>query len=142
MARIEPRVVIFACNWNAQHSLEEAGKQHLSLPSGVRPLRVDCIGQIGSGAILKAFQKGADGVMLVGCTADECRYEFGSRRAAELFESASELVRMLGIHEERLQLCQVHADEGADLARQVREFVDRLAVQEAIVSKWEGAAES
>nr|NIV34940.1 hydrogenase iron-sulfur subunit [Anaerolineae bacterium] len=70
MARSEPRVVIFACNWNAQQSLEEAGKQHLSLPSGVRPLRVDCIGQIGAGAILKAFEKGADGVMLVGCTGD------------------------------------------------------------------------
>ena len=48
MARSEPRVVIFTCNWNAQQSLEEAGKQRLSLPSAVRPLRVNCIGQIGS----------------------------------------------------------------------------------------------
>ena len=129
MARTEPRVVIFTCNWNGQQSLEEAGKQHLALPSGVRPLRVDCIGQVGTGVILKAFQKGADGVMLVGCAAEECRYEFGSSRAAELFEQIRELARMLGIHEDRLQLCQVRAEEGADLIRRVREFVDRLAVQ-------------
>ncbi len=129
MARTEPRAVIFTCNWNAQQSLEEAGKQHLSLPTGVRPLRVDCIGQIGSGAILKAFQKGADGVLLLGCAADECRYEFGSSRAAELFEEVRELARLLGIHEDRLQLCQVHADDAAGLVETVREFVDRLAGQ-------------
>ena len=129
MARSEPRVVIFACNWNAQQSLEEAGKQHLSLPTGVRPLRVDCIGQVGAGALLKAFEKGADGVMLVGCTVDECRYEFGSSRAAELFEEVRELARLLGLHEDRLQLCQVGADQSADLVSRVREFVDRLAGQ-------------
>ncbi len=130
MARIEPRVVIFACNWNSQQSLEDAGKQQLDLPSGVRPLRVDCLGQVGTGVILKAFQKGADGVMLVGCAADECRYEFGSSRAAELFDEVRALARMLGLHEDRLQFVQMHADEGADLIRRVREFVGGLAVQE------------
>lgn len=129
MAGMEPRVVIFTCNWNAQQSLEEAGKHGLSLPPGVRSLTVDCIGQIGSGAILKAFQKGAEGVMLVGCAAEECRYEFGSSRAAELFEEVSKLAQMLGLHEDRLQFLQVRAGEGTDLIGQVREFVDRLSEQ-------------
>ena len=129
MARTEPRVVIFTCNWNALHSLEEAGKQRLNLPSGVRSLKVDCLGQIGSSAILKSFEKGADGVMLVGCTADECRYEFGSRHAAELFEEVLELSALLGLHEDRLQFHQVRAGAGADLIGQVREFVGRLAAQ-------------
>ena len=129
MAGMEPRVVVFTCNWNAQLSLEEAGKQGLRLPPGVRPLKVDCIGQIGSGAILKAFQKGADGVMLVGCAAEECRYEFGSSRAAELFEEVRKLARVLGLHEDRLQFVQVRAGEDTDLIGRVRAFVDRLAEQ-------------
>lgn len=129
MARTEPRVVVFTCNWNALQSLEEAGKQHLNLPPGVRPLKVDCMGQIGSSVILKAFEKGADGVMLVGCTTEECRYEFGSRRAAELFEETRKLARLLGLHENRLQFHQVRAGEGADLIGAVQEFVDRLAAQ-------------
>jgi len=130
MARAEPRVVIFTCNWNALQSLEEAGKQHLNLPPGVRPLKVDCMGQIGSSVILKAFEKGADGVMLVGCTAEECRYEFGSRRAAELVEEVRKLARLLGLHEDRLQFHQVRAGEGADLIGIVQNFVDRLAAQQ------------
>ena len=130
MARTEPRVVIFTCNWNAQQSLEEAGKQHLSLPPGVRPLKVDCMGQIGSSVILKAFQKGADGVMLVGCTAEECRFEFGSRRAAELFEEVRKLTALLGLHEDRLLFHQVRAGEGAELIGTVQDFVDRIAALE------------
>ena len=129
MARTEPRVVIFTCNWNALQSLEEAGKQRLNLPPGVRALKVDCMGQIGSSVILKAFEKGADGVMLVGCTAEECHYEFGSRRAAELFEEVRKLTALLGLHKDRLQFRQVRAGEGTDLIGEVQEFVGRLAAQ-------------
>jgi coenzyme F420-reducing hydrogenase delta subunit len=129
MAHSEPRVVIFICNWNAHQSLEEAGKLHLNYPSGARPLKVDCMGQIGSSLVLKAFEKGADGVMLVGCSPEECHYEFGSRRAAELFEEVRKLAGLLGFHENRLQFHQVRTGEGAELIGKVQAFVDRLAAQ-------------
>lgn len=129
MAHSEPRVVIFICNWNAHKSLEEAGKLHLNYPSGARPLKVDCMGQIGSSLVLKAFEKGADGVMLVGCSPEECHYEFGSRRAAELFEEVRKLAGLLGFHENRLQFHQVRTGEGAELIGKVQAFVDRLAAQ-------------
>lgn len=126
MGESEPRVVIFTCNWNAHKSLEEAGKKHLSFPPGARPLKVGCLGQVGSSVILKAFEKGADGVMLVGCSPEECHYEFGSRRAAELFDEVRELAGILGFREDRLQFHQVHADEGAALIEQVRAFVAQV----------------
>jgi coenzyme F420-reducing hydrogenase delta subunit len=127
MSHSELRVVIFTCNWNAHESLQEAGKQHLSLPAGVRPLKVDCLGQIGASVILKAFEKGADGVMLVGCSPEECHYEFGSRRAAELFEETRTLAKLLGFQTERLAFHQVHIGEGSSLIEKVRAFVARLA---------------
>lgn len=140
MARTEPRVVIFTCNWNALQSLDEAGKQRLNIPPGVRPLKVDCMGQIGSSAILKAFEKGADGVLLLGCTPEECHYEFGSRRAAELFEEVRKLAALLGLHEDRLQFYQVGAGEGAELIGKVQDFVDRLAVQKGQSIRWPHAS--
>jgi F420-non-reducing hydrogenase iron-sulfur subunit len=126
MAESEPRVVIFTCNWNAHQSLQAAGREHLHYPAGARPLKVDCLGQIGSSLILKAFEKGADGVMLVGCSPEECHYEFGSRRAAELFQRVRELASLLGIGEERLQFHQVHAGEGEALIEKVRALVAQL----------------
>jgi coenzyme F420-reducing hydrogenase delta subunit len=132
MAETEPRVVIFTCNWNAHQSLQAAGKRHLSYPAGVRPLKVDCLGQISSSVILKAFEKGADGVMLVGCMPEECHYEFGSRRAAELFEETRKLAGMLGFGEEQLEFHQLHADEAEALIEKVRAFVDRLAAHRIV----------
>lgn len=123
----EPRVIIFTCNWNAHESLQEAGKRHLHYPAGARPLKMDCVGQIGSSVILKAFEKGADGVMLVGCSPEECHYEFGSRRAEELFKEVHKLIKLLGFREEQLEFHQVHTGEGAALVEKVQAFVERLA---------------
>ena len=127
MAKREPRVVIFTCNWNAHESLQSAGREHIELPPGARPLKVDCLGQIGSAIILKAFEKGADGVILVGCTPEECHYEFGSRRAAELFEEVQQVAGLLGFRKEQMAFHQVRTGEGPALVETVRAFVNRLA---------------
>jgi len=126
----EPKVVIFTCNWNAHESLQAAGKQHLHYPAGARPLKVDCLGQVSASVILKAFEKGADGVMLVGCTPEECHYEFGSRRAAELFEEVSKLAKLLGFQRDRLKFLQVHAGASEALVQEVQAFVSQIAGSE------------
>jgi coenzyme F420-reducing hydrogenase delta subunit len=126
----EPKVVIFTCNWNAHESLQAAGKQHLHYPAGARPLKVDCLGQVSASVILKAFEKGADGVMLVGCTPEECHYEFGSRRAAELFEEVSKLAKLLGFQPDRLKFLQVHAGASEALVQEVQAFVSQIAGSE------------
>ena len=130
MSESEPRVVISTCNWNAHESLQEAGRRHLHYPAGARPLKVDCLGQVSASVILKAFEKGADGVMLVGCTPEECHYEFGSRRAAELFEEVCKLARLLGFRQEQLAFHQVAAGEAESLIEAVRSFVEQIAEQD------------
>jgi coenzyme F420-reducing hydrogenase delta subunit len=121
-----PRVIIFTCNWNAHQSLQTAGKEHLHYPAGARPLKVDCLGQISASVIFKAFEKGADGVMLVGCSPEECHYEFGSRRAAELFDEVRKLAKLLGFREDQLAFHQVHTGEGPELVEKVQAFVAQL----------------
>ncbi len=134
MAESEPRVVIFTCNWNAHQSLQEAGRRHLHVPAGARPLKVDCLGQVGSSLILKAFEKGADGVMLVGCSPEECHYEFGSRRAAELFEEVRKLAVLLGFQEEQLAFHQLHVGEGTILIEKVQGFVAQVASRKGLAT--------
>lgn len=122
----QPRVIIFTCNWNAYNSLQEAAKERLHLPPEARTLKVDCLGSLSSSLVLKAFEKGADGVVLVGCSPEECHYEFGSRRAAELFEEVGRLYALLGFDQDRLRFYQVHAGEGSHLVELVQAFVEQL----------------
>jgi len=100
----EPRIIVFTCNWNAYSALETAGSQRLSYPSSVRPIRVMCLGRLHPGLVLKAFELGADGVLLLGCPPGECHYQFGNQRAEEFFQETQAIAHLLGIEDERLKL--------------------------------------
>jgi F420-non-reducing hydrogenase iron-sulfur subunit len=124
----DKRVVIFTCNWNAYGGLEAAGVERLDYSAGTRPIKVMCLGQLSPGIILKAFEKGADGVLLLGCPPGECHYEFGNRHAEQAFTDAKELAALLGYRDEQLRLDWVAAapGQGEDLAAKVRAFVAGL----------------
>ena len=120
------RVILLTCNWNAYSGLESAGAERLAYPAGVFPLKVTCLGQINPGIILKAFENGADGVLMLGCPPGQCHYEFGNRRAEEVYAQAKELVKVLGCSDAQLQLDWVVAGEGRDLVNKVQKFVAGL----------------
>ena len=122
----EPQVIVFTCNWQAYNGLEAAGAGRAHYPASVRPLKVMCLGRLSAGIILKAFEKGADGVLLLGCPPGECHYEFGNRRAEEVFAEAKEMAALLGFRDEQLKLEWLAAGEGMGFAQKVREFVEEL----------------
>jgi F420-non-reducing hydrogenase iron-sulfur subunit len=115
-------VVVFTCNWNAYGALEAAGTQRLEYGASIRPLKVMCLGQLSSGTILKAFEKGAGGVFLLACPPGECHYEFGNRRAEEVFAQAKELAALLGLRDEQLALDSVGVGQGATFVARIQSF--------------------
>jgi coenzyme F420-reducing hydrogenase delta subunit len=120
------KVILFTCNWKAYSGLETAGAERLAYPAGVYPLKVTCLGQISPGVILKAFENGAQGVLMLGCPPDQCHHEFGNRRAEEVYAQAKELVKVLGCSDSQLQLDWVAAGEGQDLVNKMMDFVAGL----------------
>ncbi|MBN1138042.1 MAG: hydrogenase iron-sulfur subunit [Anaerolineae bacterium] len=117
------KVVVFTCNWNAYSGLEAAGVDQLEYPASVYPLKVMCLGQISPGIILKALEMRADGVLLLSCPPGECHYQFGNRRAEELFKQAREMATLLGYGDEQLKMDWVAAGDGQAFAEKVRAFV-------------------
>jgi coenzyme F420-reducing hydrogenase delta subunit len=85
-----------------------------------------CLGQISPGIILKAFEKGADGVLLLGCPAGNCHFEFGNRQVEEVFAEAKALAKVLGYRDEQLKLDWVAAGEGKVFVEKVENFVSDL----------------
>ena len=62
----EPKIIAFACNWCAYSAADLAGVSRFQYPHNIRIVRVMCSGRINPGFILKAFQMGADGVLVAG----------------------------------------------------------------------------
>ena len=62
----EPKIVAFCCNWCAYAGADLAGLNRLQYPANVRVVRVPCSGRVNPQYVLRAFQKGADGVLVAG----------------------------------------------------------------------------
>ncbi|RLB43430.1 MAG: hydrogenase iron-sulfur subunit [Deltaproteobacteria bacterium] len=62
----DPKIVVFACNWCAYSAADLAGVSRLQYPPNLRIIRVMCSGRVNPNFILKAFENGADGVMVAG----------------------------------------------------------------------------
>ena len=120
------KVLVFTCNWNAYHGLESAGVKHQTYSAAIHPLKVMCLGRLGPGIILKAFEHGAAGVLLLGCPPEECHYDFGNRRAEEMFAVASNLIHILGYSKKRLQMDRVITGDGEAWVKKVQTFVTGL----------------
>jgi len=61
-----PKIIAFACNWCAYSAADLAGVSRLQYPPNMRIIRVMCSGRINPNFILKAFDAGADGVLVAG----------------------------------------------------------------------------
>ena len=122
------KVIVFTCNWNAYSGMEGAGKSQTAYAPSVRPVRVKCLGRLDPGIILKAFQHGADGVMMLGCPPDECHYCFGSRNAEAVFAQSKALLHLLGIKACRFQLDTLSAGDEKAFVEKVKNFISGLSV--------------
>jgi F420-non-reducing hydrogenase iron-sulfur subunit len=62
----KPRIIAFCCNWCSYAGADLAGGMRLKYPANVLPVRVMCSGRVSSHHMLRAFQEGADGVLVTG----------------------------------------------------------------------------
>ena len=63
----KPKIVAFCCNWCSYAGADLAGTNRLAYPADVKIIRVPCSCRVNPMFILRAFQRGADGVILCGC---------------------------------------------------------------------------
>jgi F420-non-reducing hydrogenase iron-sulfur subunit len=120
------KIIVFTCNWNGYSSLESAGKSRMGYSPDVRAVRVACLGRLHPGMILKAFEHGAAGVLMLGCPPRECRYGFGSRSAEQTFARSKALLRLLGIPASRFKCETVCAGDGGAFLEKLETFMAEL----------------
>ena len=61
-----PRLLAFCCRHCAYAAADLAGGLRMAYPSGVRIVEVPCTGRVEVTEILRAFERGVDGVMVAG----------------------------------------------------------------------------
>ena len=123
----KPLIVAFCCNWCSYAGADLAGNNRLSYPANVKIIRVPCSCRVNPMFILRAFQRGADCVILCGCHPGDCHYTTGNyytrRRMSLLFS----MLDYLGIERARTRVEWVSAAEGAKFAQTMSDFAQSVA---------------
>ncbi len=122
----EPRIVAFCCNWCSYAGADLAGVSRYQYPPNIRIIRVMCSGRVEPAFILRAFELGADGVLISGCHKGDCHYINGNEKAERKIEQTRKLMDLLGLERERLRLEWVSASEGLKFSEVITEFVKQL----------------
>jgi F420-non-reducing hydrogenase iron-sulfur subunit len=126
MDEFEPRIIAFACNWCTYAAADLAGTSRIHYPANVRVIRVMCSGMVDPIYALRAFEGGADGVLIAGCHQVDCHYLNGPIKCDAMFERLRGVVHTLGLEDERLRREMISASEGVVFARVIEEMVDQL----------------
>jgi coenzyme F420-reducing hydrogenase delta subunit len=138
MEPFEPVIVAFCCHYCAYTAADMAGSQRLCYPPNVKIIRVPCTGKVDTIHLLKAFEKGADGVYVAGCLEGDCHFKNGNRKAAKRVEQARTLLEGIGIEGERLAMITMSAGMGerfAEMARQITEKIRSLGPNPIRIAK-------
>jgi coenzyme F420-reducing hydrogenase delta subunit len=120
----EPKIIAFCCHFCAYASADLAGSMRLQYPSGVRIIRTPCTGRLEVDYYMRAFEKGADGVLVAGCLEGGCHYIEGNLFAKKRVSAIRDILQESGIEKERLRMVNISAAMATNLVDAINDMVN------------------
>jgi len=121
-----PKIIAFLCNWCSYAGADMAGSARKEVPPNVKIVRVMCSGRVDPQLVVKSFQQGADGVMILGCHPGDCHYKEGNYNMLKRYSMLKNMLDQFGIEDDRLLLDWVSASEGDKFSKVVNEMTERV----------------
>ena len=75
-----PKILVFCCQSCGYAAADDAGLKKQFYNPNIFILKVPCTGRVDANFIIRAFEKGFQGVMIIGCRKDACRYIDGIQK--------------------------------------------------------------
>jgi len=120
----EPRIVAFICNWCTYTGADLAGTSRMKYPPYVRVIKIPCTGRFDPLFMIKAFERGADGVLVSGCHPGDCHYTAGNYNARRKYTVFKSLLETLGMDMDRIWFSWISASEGGKWVETIRKFTE------------------
>ncbi|MBW2053169.1 MAG: hydrogenase iron-sulfur subunit [Deltaproteobacteria bacterium] len=98
----------------------------LQYPGSIRIIKVPCTGKVDIIHILRAFEKGVDGVYVVGCMEGDCRFNSGNLQARKRVEQAQKILETVGTGGQRVQMYNLSSSEGPRFAQIAQEMTEKI----------------
>jgi F420-non-reducing hydrogenase iron-sulfur subunit len=118
------RIVCFMCNW--AFSEEELATSRTGKTATVNVVQMACIGGLDPVVVFETFTKGADGVLLIGCSLEDCHFIEGSVYAEFTVNVLKKLLVLAGLEPKRLELHLVSPIKGVEFINIIEDFATQL----------------
>jgi F420-non-reducing hydrogenase iron-sulfur subunit len=124
--KFEPVIIGFTCNWCSYRAADMAGTARMKYAPNIRLIRLMCSGRLDPTFVFKAFEGGADAVMISGCHPGDCHYVEQNYKALRRFHLMKRVLTQMGIEPGRLKLVWASAAEGAILTDTINKYVEEV----------------
>ena len=126
MSNFDPKIIAFCCDQSGYMAADMAGALKMKIPQNVEIVRVPCGGRIETIYLLKALEKGADGVLIFACYEENCQFLRGNLRAKGRLAYAHKMLEKIGLEKERLEICHLATNSGVKLAEALHRKSEQL----------------
>ena len=92
----------------------------------LKTISLPCSGKLELIYLLKAFESGADGVILVTCKHGECRYLEGNLRAEKRTGAIRTLLEEIGLDKGRMKLIQQEDGGVQNVIDELDRFIEKI----------------
>lgn len=120
----EPLIIAFCCQYCSYSAADLAGSMRLQYPSNVRIVRTPCTGRLEVEFFLRAFEKGADGILVAGCLEGGCHFSEGNLLAKGRVGYTQGFLAESGLEPERIKMVNVSAAMARPFVDHVNDLVD------------------
>ena len=96
------KIVVFCCENSALKAIDSMGNAEIM--NSVEVIKLPCSGKAETGLILKYFENGYKGVVVLGCPLDNCKFIKGNFRALKRIDMVKKALREAKISENRVRI--------------------------------------
>ena len=116
------KIYLFFCSNSLDSEVARRyGKEHHN--GELKTISLPCSGKVDLLYLIKAFETGADGVVVVTCKQDTCRYLEGNLRAVRRVAAVNELLQEIGLGSGRIKVIRLQEEGDAEqIIREVDAF--------------------
>jgi coenzyme F420-reducing hydrogenase delta subunit len=134
--------VFYCSNSLEQNQLAGGGRELDGIT--VKTIGLPCSGKVDILYLVKAFETGADGVVIVTCKQNECRHLEGNLRAQKRAEAVESLLEEIGMGKGRMAVIMLKEGGVEQALSEIKDFFDRVKKlpQQPVVSLSNPRAES
>ena len=119
-----PRVVVFACP-SCPTSIE-AFTPNSAKPVDLKVIEMPCSGRVDNFSMMKAFEHGADGVIVSGCEPGKCYFNAGNTNAEKRVRRTGAWLDNVGLGANRVRMVHLPKDGAKPFRQAVHEMADEL----------------